>query len=251
MDDANFRTLPHRHKHAPIAWARLCIQFATIYIMRVYHWVALLVCVLFVPSVYAFEAIEETVPTQYEVITIQNPEIEQLLLGELTDAPEMFEIVSETPFTLTAEIRAVPNTSGTSLPQLGGIIIRQKEIRGVEEVARLNATDATWAVMTDPDSGLVYQAGPYFSEPVEAGTYRIEVSNPNNQGKYLLVIGNQKDANGYFASLSDIKLVYRFYGLSMFRMVSSPYVYYPLGFVLLVGIIFSIWYWRRSQKHHA
>lgn len=206
--------------------------------------------ILLPPVAHAFVAIEETVPTQYEIITIQNPEIEQLLLGELTDAPEMFEIVSEVPFTLTAEIRAIPNTSGTSLPQLSGIIIRQKEIRGVEEVARLNSSDAPWTALTDPDSGLVYQAGPYFSEPVDAGTYRIEVSNPNNQGKYLLIIGNQKDELGYFESLANIKRVYAFYDLSTIRMISSPYIHYPLGVLLIISAIAGIWYYRR-QKNHA
>lgn len=207
--------------------------------------------ILLLPVAQAFEALEETVPTQYEIITIQNPEIEQLILGELTDAPEMFEIVSDVPFTLTAEIRAIPNTSGATSPQLSGIIIRQKEIRGVEEVARLNASDAAWTVLTDPDSGLVYQAGPYFSEPVEAGIYRIEVSNPNNQGKYLLLIGNQKDENGYFASLSDIQRVYAFYNLSIIRMVSSPYIHYPLGATILISMIIATWYYRRKHTYHA
>ena len=214
---------------------------------------AVLIVVLFslIPRTQAFVAVVETVPTQYEVITIQNPEIEQLILGELTDAPEMFEIVSEVPFTLTAEIRAVPNTSGANLPQLGGIIILQKEIRGVEEVARLNASDAAWTVVTDPESGLVYQAGPYFSEPVPAGTYRIEVSSPNNKGKYLLLIGNQKDENGYFASLSDIKRAYAFYDLSTIRMVSSPYVFYPLGIMMILSLIVGTWFFRRSHIHYA
>ncbi len=207
--------------------------------------------VVLLPVAQAFEALEETVPTQYEVITIQNPEIEQLLLGELTDAPEMFEIVSEVPFTLTAEIRAIPNTSGATLPQLSGIIVRQKEIRGVEEVARLNASEVPWTVLTDPESGLVYQVGPYFSEQVEAGTYRLEVSNPNNQGKYLLLIGNQKDSNGYFASLADIKRVYAFYDLNSIRMVSSPYVFYPLGATILITTIIGTWYYRRKHTHHA
>lgn len=211
--------------------------------------VALFMVIL--PVAQAFESLEETVPTQYEVITIQNPEIEQLILGELTDAPEMFEIVSEVPFTLTAEIRAIPNTSGATLPQLSGIIVRQKEIRGVEEVARLNASDASWTVRTDPDSGLVYQAGPYFSEQLESGTYRIEVSNPNNQGKYLLLIGNQKDQNGYFDSLSDIQRVYAFYDLSTIRMVSSPYVFYPLSVIIVLLLVVGTWYYRRKYTHHA
>ncbi len=199
----------------------------------------------------AFDAVLETVPTQYEVITIQNPETEQLILGELQDAPEMFEIVSENPFTLSMEIRAVPDDSPDTPPQLNGIIIRQKEVRGVEEVARLNASDSNWTLVTDKVTGLRYHAGTYFNEEVEAGTYRIEISSPNNQGKYMLLVGTNTDDNGYLASLSDIKSVYAFYGLGTMRMFSSPYVHYPLGIMLLIGLIGGTWYWQRKQKQHA
>jgi hypothetical protein len=216
-----------------------------------YSFMSLTLFFVFVPTTHAFDAVSETVPTQYEVITIQNPETEQLILGELEDAPEMFEVVSENPFTLTFEIRAVPDRTAAITPQLSGIIIKQKEIRGVEEIARLNAGDSEWAVVTDKATGLKYQAGGYYSEQVEAGTYRIEISSPNNQGKYMLLVGTNTDDNGYFASLADIKSVYQFYGLSTIRMFSSPYVHYPLGIFVLLGLIGGTWYWQRNQKQHA
>lgn len=220
--------------------------------MKIRNFVVLTLPLVFgVSTVSAFDAVLETVPTQYEVITIQNPETEQLILGELDDAPEMFEIVSENPFILTFEIRAVPNTEGVVPPQLSGIIIKQKEVRGVEEIARLNAQDSDWTVVTDKTTGLKYQAGGYYSEQVEAGTYRIEISSPNNQGKYMLLVGVNTDDNGYFASLSDIKMVYQFYGLSTIRMFSSPYVHYPLGIIILLGLTGGTWYWQRNQKQYA
>lgn len=208
-----------------------------------------LVCGVSITS--AFDSVLETVPTQYEVITIQNPETEQLILGELQDAPEMFEIVTENPFTLSMEIRGVPDNTANTPPQLNGIIIKQKEVRGVEEIARLNATDSSWNLITDKITGLKYYAGTYFNETVEAGTYRIEISSPNNQGKYMLLVGTNTDDNGYRASLVDIKAVYHFYGLSTVRMFSSPYVHYPLGIMVLIGLIGSTWYWQRTKKHYA
>jgi hypothetical protein len=220
--------------------------------MTTRYLIALAIPMLFsIQSAHAFDAVLQTVPTQYEVITIENPETEQLILGELQDAPEMYEVVSENPFTLTFEIRAVPDTDASLPPQLGGIIIKQKEIRGVEEIARLNATDSEWTVVTDKATGLKYQAGGYYSESVEPGTYRIEISSPNNQGKYMLLVGNNPDENGYFASLADIKMMYQFYELSTLRMFSSPYVHYPLGIIVLLGLIVGTWYWQRNQKHHA
>lgn len=214
----------------------------------------LAVCLIFlspVSAVSAFTAVTEIVPTQYEVVTIQNPEIEQLILGELDGDPEMFEIFSERPFILTTEIRAIPDKTSNNLPVFSGIIIRQKELRGVEEIARLGSTDAAWSVLTDNATGLKYQAGPYFSEEMASGTYRIEVSSPTNTGKYLLLVGNQSDDNSYRTSLASVQEVYRFYGLSTLRMFSSPYVHYPIGIVLLLGLIAGTWFWQRNQNHYA
>jgi hypothetical protein len=214
----------------------------------------LLVISTFLISAYstqAFDALTHEFPVQYEVVTIENPETEQLILGELSDAPEMYEIVSENPFTLTAEIRAIPNRTSNVPPQFQGIIIKQKEVRGVEEIARLNASDSTWTVVTDKATGLKYQAGPYFSEQVEAGTYRIEVSSPDNQGKYMLMVGAIADEQGYNASLSDIATVYAFYDMSKIRMFSSPYVHYPVGILILILLLGGTYAWQRKQKHHA
>ncbi len=215
----------------------------------------LLGCVLFGGSVFtvrAYQVTLEPMTVPYEVATVTgDPQVEQLLLGELDGSPEMFEIVSETDFELTVEVRAVPGEPNV-LPELSGLIIRQKEKRGVEEVARLKATDATWNTLTDGTTGLRYQAGAFFSEKMPAGTYRIEVSTPENVGKYLLVIGNTPVRLGYFATLGHIATTYEFYGLSKIRMFSSPYVHYPLGIVVLIGLITATWYWQRTrQQHHA
>lgn len=212
------------------------------------------VCALFSCSALvarAYQVTLESVSVPYEVATISgDPQMEQILLGELEGSPEMFEIVSETEFELTVEVRAVP-TGTAGRPDFSGLIIRQKEKRGVEEVARLKANDTTWDTVTDGTTGLRYQAGPFFSEKVPAGTYRIEVSTPENTGKYLLVIGNTPVRLGYFATLGQIATTYQFYGLSTVRMFSSPYVHYPVGILVLIGLIATTWYWQRKRNHHG
>lgn len=215
---------------------------------------ALVICCMFTSAANtasAFTAVTENVPNQYEIVTIKNPEIEQQILGELEGDPEMFEIFSETPFILTTEIRAVPDKSSNTLPAFSGIIIRQKDVRGVEEVARLQGTDAAWTVMTDGATGLKYQAGPYFSEEMASGTYRIEISSPNNIGKYVLLVGSQSDDAGYSLSLASVRAVYQFYGFSSSRMFSSPYVHYPVGIVFILLLFAGTYMWQRSQKYHA
>ena len=197
-------------------------------------------------TVQAFSVSEPDFAAQYDVVTITGePEQQQILLGELDNAPEMYEIKSDTDFTLTAEIRAVPGDG--EKPEFAGIIVRQKEVLGVEEVARMKASDATWAPVRDSTTGLVYLSGPFFSEKVKAGTYHIEVSTPNNTGKYILVVGNHDEGAGYFDTIHAIRVVYDFYGYGIFQMLLSAYIYYPIGIVIVIGLIIGTWYWSRRR----
>ncbi len=201
-------------------------------------------------SVFAFTALTEVVATPYDIVTINEPEIEKLVLGELLDAPEMFEIVSEDPFTFSVEIRALPDrqSSGLMPPQFSGIIIKQNEIRGVTEIARLKSSDSKWNEVRDKVTGLAYLAGPAFTEQLEPGTYRIEISTPDNTGKYMLLFGAKPDKVGYFETLSNIKNVYNYYGLGGISMFSSPYIHYPIGIVVLIILISGTWFWQRKHK---
>jgi hypothetical protein len=184
------------------------------------------------------------------VVTIgDDPMTERAILGELEGSPEMFEITSDIDFTLTVELRSISDTS--LLPELGAIIIRQKEPRGVEEVARLRSTDVDWVQVIDAKTGLPYRAGPLWSEPMTAGTYRIEVSSPENTGKYQLVVGSNPDTNGYFENLRNVARTYEFYGVSSLRMFNSPYIHYPFGIVVLLLLILGTYWWQRKKNRNA
>ena len=207
-----------------------------------------LLCVT--PTAFAYEVSLQTVDVPYEVISLAgDPEHQQLILGELTNAPEMYEVKSDSDFTLTVEIRAVPGV--LARPQFSGIIVRQKEQLGVEEVARMKAIDSSWTRVIDSPTGLAYQSGPFWSGKVKAGTYHIEVSTPDNVGKYMLMVGNRDESAGYVATLHTIGLVYDFYGLSTFQMFHSPYIHYPIGIVIVLLLIAFTWYWSRRPNRHA
>lgn len=210
-----------------------------------------------VPTIaFAYQVSVPLVSVPYEVTPLlYNNGVTQVILGELQDVPEMFEIIVEATSTLRIEMKAVPTAA--EQPTFSGIIIKQKEIRGIEEVARLSATDAVWNEMVDAATGLLYLAGPVFSETVTPGTYRIEVSNPSNQGKYLLVIGTNSDDESYLASLRAVSQTYEFYGTNKIKLFNSPYVHYPLGIALLLILIGIIVYKTRHRFittapiHHA
>ncbi len=205
--------------------------------------VLLLLLCLFVcstESVSAYSVQVHDLAEQYEILTLPGSASEQqIVVGELRDYPHMVELVSDEPFFLTASVRAVP---GTSSPQFGGIVVQVLEPRGVAEVARLKASDATWTEEVDTVSALPYLVGPAFAGEVPAGTYRIEISTPDNTGRYILVIGNDDVPSSYGDTWSSVSTLYDFYGVSKLGMIWTPLVYYPLGIVLLlIGFGYTVY----------
>lgn len=209
-------------------------------------WRFVMVLVVFGIGVQVAEAFTVTTYTpaaQYEVQTIDTySAYEQIILGELIDAPIMYEVASDEPFTLSLTLRAVPVDP---VPPFGLLVIRVLEPRGVEEVARVQA--ATWAEVTDRISGLPYRVGPAYEAELPAGRYQIEVSTPENLGKFMLVMGEGDDGASYRATLASLRALYDFYDEPLIMMIRSPYVYYPLG-ILLLGVIFGRALWRRRQQ---
>jgi hypothetical protein len=192
---------------------------------------------------YSLVLHEPAVP--YEILTIPaETKQQQVVAGRLDDYPEMVEITSTEDFFLEVAIRAVP---GTTTPDFSGIVVRVLEPRGVAEVARLRASEATWETVVDPLAALPYIEGPRFSGAVASGTYRIEVSNPDNEGQYLLVIGSADESGTYGQKWRSVAGLYEFYGQSKVGMIWSPLVYYPVGIILLlIGFVYTV-YRTRSR----
>jgi hypothetical protein len=196
--------------------------------------VGLGLCAVVTPqAASAYEVVEHTLTVPYEVLELpEGATAERLVAGELDGYPEMIEIKSEEEFLLRVALRSVPSST---LPNFGGIVVRVLEPRGVEEVARLKPSDASWTLERDPLSKLRYQEGPVFETTVASGTYRIEVSTPENFGRYLLLVGSESADQGYGATWRSVATLYEFYGVSKIGMIRTPLVYYPLGILLLLA----------------
>jgi hypothetical protein len=181
---------------------------------------------------------ESEVP--YEVLQLETPISErQFIVGELDGFPEMIEFTTDTESTLQVSLLALP---GTSTPNYGGIIVRVLEPRGVEEVARLKPTDATWESFREPVSKLSFLLGPAFEATVASGTYRVEVSTPENYGRYLMVIGTDDMNHGYGATWTAVAALYEFAGVTKLGMVRTSLVYVPLLIlVVLLGFGYTIY----------
>ncbi len=207
------------------------------------------VCLFFLcvpPIGYAYVPLVVEQESQSDVRVIENPETEQYFYGRLNDFPHTYEIQAVEPFTLHVEV-LVPEVHEAK-DIVNGIIIKQEGRQGrVVEIARMLAVDASWEPFYEPWGGDSYRRGTSFTSEVSPGTYRIEVSTPDNLSPYALVVGTEDERGdvSYTEMVRRIADVKEFYGRSPITVVVSPYVYLPLlVLVLLVGG--TIWYRRRS-----
>ena len=185
--------------------------------------------------------------TLHDIVTIDEPEVSQAFYGAMQDFPHTYEIRAQEPFHLFVQV-LVPDIS-SSKNIVSGIIIKEKAGSGrVEEVARLLAKDAAWESFFEPWGGDSYRSGGTFEKDVPAGVYRIEVSTPNNQEKYVLVVGKKETFGtiGYFETIGRISDVKVFFGKSRILIIESPLVYIPLSIILLG--VFMYWYFKRHPR---
>ncbi len=196
--------------------------------------------VLSAGSVQAYIATEHVTAKPYDVIYLSAPyNREQIVFGQLADNPDMVELVSDEEFTFKLSLRALP---GTTTPLLNGIIVEVLEPRGVKEIARLKSTESSWETKRDFQSGLLYRVGPTYEATLPAGTYRVEVSTPDNLAAYMMVLGVNEEPTTYMESWQAVRALYNFYGTPAILLVRSPLIYYPVGILLLlIGFGYTIW----------
>jgi len=197
---------------------------------------------------YVLEKVQVNEP--YEIVEAKlPPEEKQLYVGKLNGFPVMYKVNADKPFKLHLELRQ-PKT-GVEPKKLSLLVVRQNENNGgVTEVARQPFVKEDWRIEKDKVLGLTFFAGEPLAIELDSGTYKIEVSAPDNIGDYLLTIGN-KDTKpvGYWGTLKQVRTVQSAFGYSLFRMLASSYVYYPLGIIVLLFLIHRTWRWRKTFGH--
>ena len=176
---------------------------------------------LFPTGVFAYETVQVTQPSPFEISELKDVTTEQWFVGELNDFPHTFEFLLTEPTMIRAE-------------------------RGVTEVMRRTLDKVEWSDFKDTVSGLHFSESTLFNEQLEPGVYRIEVSNPKNIGRYVLKLGYEDDHGGYFNTLKDIKTLRNGMGKSTFGMVVNKYVYIPL--FALFTLIFFVWFWYKKKR---
>ncbi|MCA9324972.1 hypothetical protein KDA23_02805 [Candidatus Saccharibacteria bacterium] len=180
-----------------------------------------------------------------DYVEINEPDISHAFYGTLTGYPHTYQLVvtaDESPVTLFAEV-LVPDREDVTNDR--SVIIVKEAQHGVSEVARLRAREAGWESFFEPFGADRYRRGDSYETELDTGVYLIEVSTPENQGPYVLVVGKREAFSifDYPQLIVDMYRVKHWYGKSGWLVLQSPLVYVPL--VLIVLVWGFIWYRRR------
>ena len=202
--------------------------------MRTFFATAVVLTVTFPLLASAFSVVFNEPERPYDVHTIADVTEPTYYYGTLDGFPDTYEFTLEEPTEFNADIWAYPENDETV--RFAGILVRERETGGVRDIAR--PTSADWEPFTDEVTNIRYLAGPSYTGTLEPGTYRFEVSNPDNIGAYMLRVGGEAGGGEYLSTLATIREVYQYYDRSSFALLFLPQVYLPLGILLLIGLIY-------------
>ena len=114
-------------------------------------------------------------------IIVEKPEISKAYYGKLNGQPNYYKIQNEKDFNLYLNILAADlKTSRTDF--------KVEVIKDSQTVFELEGDK--WERFFEEFGGDSYLRGPEFEKQVTGGTYDIKVSNPDNQGRYCLAVGD-------------------------------------------------------------
>lgn len=163
-------------------------------------------------------------------------------LGALQGDPHVYEFVVASTTDLNLKL-IQPTASDENLIPLSLIVVEEKNERGdVLEIGRLNHKNMQWQSVRHSILGMRLSHSRSFVATLDPGVYKVEISTPNNQGRYMLLIGENLTTDAsYFSDLIHVRVIQDFFGLSFFAMLKSSYVHYPLGIILLLFLIYKVW----------
>ena len=191
-----------------------------------------------------------------QITEVKNYDISQAFYGELKGKPAFYQISTPDPFKLYIGILS-PDIPGAHKDFRVTVTADHKDEVGIahedQPVLVLDGANFKWTQFYEPFAGDSYWKGPDKKMDLEAGTYKIEVSNPENKGKYSLVIGEKES----FPPLEMIKTIITLPSLKKDFFGKSPFTAYfnytglflLLVLIILIAIIWLIaWLVRRHNK---
>ena len=203
---------------------------------------------LFALPVAAFSPVVSEPSIPYEAMIVENTDTfqERILLGDLEQFPDMYELAFDKASDITIQLK---QRDTETLSPFSLLMVKVNEDGSVSEVFRHQTPVEEWSYINDMMLGFNLREDEVLVKSVEAGTYRLEVSTPINEGAYMLILGDEPTKDGFFKTLGGIFTTQQHFGFTWLRFLLSSYVHYPLGIiVVLAGILFT-WRKRATLSH--
>jgi len=186
-------------------------------------------------------------------IQIFNPELSQAFYDELNEGPRYYFINSDKNFNLYINI-LVPAESNETGRYAFSVY------KGLDEGPIFSSAVLSngWELFYEPFGRDYYYKGSEFLQQMTAGNYKIEVSSSDNQGKYVLAVGEKEEYNlqallAIYWQIPFLKLT--FFKTSVLQFFLTPFGIYGVGaigglLIFLASIYYLVGLAKQIIKHN-
>lgn len=186
---------------------------------------------------------------QDDPISVPDPEVSKAYYERLDGEPAFYKIAAEAPFALYVNI-LVPDIPAERDRRFSVEILNESGGR----VALLDGEKSEWTQFYEPFGGDAYFMGPELRMNVSEGEYTLKVFSADNQGKYVLAVG-EKEAfppSEIFNALVTVpRIKQEFFGVAFpFSLFASPMVANFLYMIIAVVaiVIGAVLFWLRRKR---
>lgn len=182
---------------------------------------------------------------------VSDPQAYSAYYGELSGEPHVFTFnVPNNSYTVKAIVLA-PDTEDVGTDIVAEMISDKDPGKSF---ARVDGGMIEWQRFFDTSGRDSYLAGPVLEASLETGSYRVQVSSPDNKGAYVLVFEGEDGFSlgqifSRFGALPTIKA--DFFGKSALSAYTTPLLLWPVvtTLVLLALVIVLMIAYRRMRSN--
>ena len=220
--------------------------------MKKESWLIFVFCLLagFIVAPLA-QAHEPRLVPDNQLVLIKNPEVSQAFYGELKGHEAYYLIDLKETQDLYLQI-LVPDLSAIGKDK--SVVVEYLSELGVKatDFAKLDAAGVDWQKYYEEYAGDNYWQGPDLKKSADSGYYLIKVTSPDNQGKYVLVVGEKEEFPVIEAAKALIiipQLKKDFFQEPVSQWFDGKIgKYFSMGLMVLIIFVLMFWRFNRVMK---